>query len=567
VLSDHGAVFPHPKLLSEKMPRLAALSLVFALFTATAATSATVYSTPMPSGFSPTSGPPGTIITIPGKGFTGLTQVWIGAAHDAGVHVVSDTLLKVTVPSDATTAHLGFINPQFSHFTSVNFTVTKATAPSPTPVPAPTAGATTISGAVTGSAGTSVVLTGQATKTAAVSSSGGYSFAGVANGAYTVAPAVAGHVFTPNSVAAKVTGTPVSNLNFAGTATSAPTYKISGTMSGAATSGVTMTLNGSNVGSAATDLGGNYTFSGLSNGTYSVSAALPGHSFSTTRIITIGSVDSVGANFSSAVAPSTAITVAAVDPLPQATVGKAYSTTVLQAIAGGKGTYHYQAGTFATGTPPIGMVLNNNGTLTGTPQKAGKYSFELCAADTYSNLAANCAATTITVAAASGTTPPPPPPPPPVSGTSWVYYNGVFDWPGDYSFVASPNYADTSGAPLSGPHDVKVTLTGAWGGWLPYAKNWSFNSSGYTKLTFALKPTVANQKWYVYFVKVGDIPVGISVDASKYGPAPVVGKWATYTVPLADLGVLGTTIYKFCIQDQTGLSNNTWYVDNVGFEP
>jgi hypothetical protein len=554
------------------MPRRTALYFVFALFTATAAMSAT-YPTPMPSGFSPTSGPPGTIITVPGKGFTGLTQVWIGAAHDASVHIVSDTLVKVTVPNDATTAHLGFINPQNSHFTSVLFTVTKSATPTPTPVP--TAGSTTISGAVAGSTGASVVLTGQSTKTAAVNSSGAYSFTGVANGSYTVAPAVAGHVFTPASVAAKVAGAPVSNVNFAGTATSAPTYKISGTVTGAAMSGAIMTLSGANVGSVATDLGGNYTFSGLSKGTYSVSGALPGHSFSNTRTVTLGTVDSAGNNFSSATAPSTAIVVTAVNPLPQATVGKAYSTTVLKTIAGGRGTYHYQAGTFATGTPPLGMILNNNGTLTGTPQKAGKYSFQLCTTDTYSDLPATCAATAITVAAASATTPPPPPPPTPtptptptpVAGTSWVYYNGVFDWPGDYSFVASPNYADTSGAPLSGPHDIKVTLTSAWGGWLPYAKNWSFNSAGYTKLTFALKPTVANQKWTIYFVKVGDIPVGISVDASKYGPAPVVGKWATYTVPLSDLGVLGTMIYKFCIQDQTGLSNVSWYVDNVGFEP
>jgi hypothetical protein len=545
------------------MPRRTALSYVFALFAATSAMSAAALTTPMPSGFSPSSGPPGTIITIPGTGFTGLTQVWIGGAHDASVHIVSDTLIKVTVPSDATTAHLGFINPQYSHFTSATFTVTKATAPTPVP----TVGTTTISGAVSGATGASVVLTGQSTKVAAVSSSGGYSIAGIANGSYTVAPAVAGHVFTPTSVAARITGAPVSNVNFAGSATSAPTYKISGTMSGAAMSGAIMTLNGTNVGSVATDLGGNYSFSGLSKGTYSVSAAVPGHSFSNTRVITIGSADSVGDNFSSATAPSAAIVVTAADPLPEATVGKAYSTTVLKTVAGGRGTYHYQAGTFATGTPPIGMILNNNGTLTGTPQKAGTYSFHLCAADTYSDLAATCAATKITVVAASGTTPTPTPTPTPVAGTSWVYYNGVFDWPGDYSFVASPNYADTSGAPLSGPHDIKVTLTSAWGGWLPYALNWSFNSKGYTKLTFALKPTVANQKWNLYFVKVGDIPVGISVDPSKYGPAPVVGKWATYTVPLSDLGVLGTMIYKFCIQDQTGLSNVAWYVDNVGFEP
>jgi hypothetical protein len=159
------------------------------------------------------------------------------------------------------------------------------------------------------------------------------------------------------------------------------------------------------------------------------------------------------------------------------------------------------------------------------------------------------------------------PPPPPATGTSWVYYNGLFDWPGDYSFVAKADYQDTTGQPLSGKADIKVTLQAAYGGWLPYAQNWSFNSAPYTKLTFALKPTVANQSWSVYFVKVGDIPVGISIDVANYGPAPVAGKWNTYTVPLVDLGVLGTTIYKFAIQDKTGLSNNTWYVDNVGFAP
>ena len=67
--------------------------------------------------------------------------------------------------------------------------------------------------------------------------------------------------------------------------------------------------------------------------------------------------------------------------------------------------------------------------------------------------------------------------------------------------------------------------------------------------------------------KVGDVPVGIYLNVTDYGPAPVPGKWATYTVPLSDLGVLGTSIYKFCIQDQSGLSSNTWYIDNVGFAP
>jgi hypothetical protein len=148
-----------------------------------------------------------------------------------------------------------------------------------------------------------------------------------------------------------------------------------------------------------------------------------------------------------------------------------------------------------------------------------------------------------------------------------VYYNGTYDWPLDYSFDVNVNYADTSGAPLSGAYDIKVSLTSAWGGWLPVAQNWDFNSAPYTKLTFALKPTVENQQWDVYFVRVGDVPVGIYIDPTQYGPAPVVGQWATYTIPLSVLGVQGDPIYKFCIHDETGLSNNVWYVDNVGFAP
>src|SRR5207248_10068914 len=124
--------------------------------------------------------------------------------------------------------------------------------------------------------------------------------------------------------------------------------------------------------------------------------------------------DSVVNTVSSATAPSTASVVTAVNPLPGATVGKVYTTTVLKTVAGGRGSYHYQSGTFASGTPPIGMILTNTGTLTGTPQKAGKYSFQLCTTDTYSDLPAACAATSITVAAATTT---PAPTPTPVAGT------------------------------------------------------------------------------------------------------------------------------------------------------
>jgi len=599
--------------------------------------------------------------------------------------------------------------------------------------PSGSSAAYTISGAVSGAAATTVKLMGATANTTITSSSGSFSFSGINSGKYTIAPSRTGYVFNPVSRAAIVQSASVNDVGFSAKSSTALTYTISGTVSGSIASGVMITLNGVNVGSAVTDLGGNYTFSGLASGTYTLSASLDGYAFSRPLVVSLGTTDSASNDFTSSTSAGANISFTQVNTLPQATVGLAYSSSVVASVTGGTEPYYYQTAGLSAGTPPLGMVLNPNGNLTGTPTIPGKYDFSVCAIDstgetssceptsitvvtagtpvppsaptatlaaskttivsgTSSTLtwssknASTCSASgawtgvkatsgtqsvsptstttytltcsgtggsshasSVTITVDSPTTPPAAPTatlganpatitsgnnstltwssnnassctasggwtgtkgtngtqsvsptstttytiactsssgtaqtsvkinvnpadagtttPPPAPGTSWVYYNGQFDWPGDYSFQASANYKDSSGAPLSGAYDVKVTLNSAWGGWLPYAQNWDFNSQPYTKLTVALKPTVANQVWHIYFVKVGDIPVGVYIDPAKYGPAPVAGKWATYTIPLADLGVLGTSIYKFCIQDQTGLSNNTWYVDNVGFAP
>jgi hypothetical protein len=535
--------------------------------TVSAQASGTNYPNPEIYGFSPTSGPPGTVITVNGSGFTGLSAAWIGSGQDSKISVVSDAVVMVTVPKDATTAHLGLLNPQKSVFSPITFTVTTAAAPAPV---SPTG--TVISGQVSGVTNVSVQLTGKAISFSSTNTSGNYRFAQVSNGLYTLAPTHPGYIFSPSSLAVTVNGASVSGSNFTAEATSATTYGITGTVNGAA-AGVIVTLNGANVGSAATDDSGNYGFFGLTSGTYTVSASLDGYTFSQAKTIVLGIVDSTGNNFTAMATPANSkVQLKSYMPMTQATVGQHYSKSLVDTVSGGTPPYHYQSAPLANGFPPVGMIVNPNGTLAGTPKSSGSTNFNICAIDSVGNKTASCAPASITSVTATASSPPTPAPSPtptpaPASGTSWVYYDGVFEWPGDYSFVATPDYQDTSGEPLSGPYDIKVTITSAWGGWLPYALNWNFNSAPYTKLTFALKPTVENQQWNVYFVKVGDVPVGIYIDPTQYGPAPVVGQWATYTIPLSVLGVQGDPIYKFCIHDETGLSNNVWYVDNVGFEP
>ena len=61
------------------------------------------------------------------------------------------------------------------------------------------------------------------------------------------------------------------------------TYVISGTVSingGGTLAGVTVTLSGASTGTATTDASGNYTLSGLANGSYTISPSLTGYTFS-----------------------------------------------------------------------------------------------------------------------------------------------------------------------------------------------------------------------------------------------------------------------------------------------
>ncbi len=694
--------------------------------------------------------------------------------------------------------------------------VTSSTSSTATTAAGTSGAATTfsLSGVITGFTAATVTTSGTASTTSTTDASGNFNFASLTAGSYTVTPLQSGYVYTPVSRAEILTTQSISDVVFNATATSAVTYSISGTVSGPVMAGVTMTLNGMNVGSAVTDLSGNYTFAGLVGGTYTVNASRSGYTFTAPLIVTLGSADSAGNDFTSSAQTTGAISFAAVATLPQATVGIPYQASAVASIGGGISPYHYQSGELDDGTPPLGMIVNPNGTVTGTATVPGVYDFTVCAVDAAGETS-TCEPTALTVVAAPIATPTPVPtpvpptapatvtltaspasiaagahatlswssanattctasggwngtqatsgsalvtptssttyaltctgtesvgkaqvlvtvaaatpvtptvtlsassatltagssatlkwssknaelctasggwsgnkgtsgsatvaptstttydltctasgggsalaatkitvnapvstPPPSVTlaanpntikaggastltwtsknadsctagsgwsgaqadsgtktvsptattaysvscsgaggttkasttvavttatatGTSWVYYDGSFDWPGDFDFSAVANYSDSSGGPLSGAHDIQMT-SAPYGGWLPYAQNWDFNSAPYTKLTFALKPTRAGQTWQVYFVKVGDKPVGIAIDVSKYGPTPVAGQWGTYTIPLEVLGVLGQPIYKFAIQDQSGASGNVWYIDNVGFVP
>ncbi len=165
-----------------------------------------------------------------------------------------------------------------------------------------------ISGAISPAAsgsGVTVTLAGAASATTTANSSGAYSFTGLANGSYTITASKSGFTFTPSSLSVTVSGANVIGENFTA---SAITYSISGTISTAANgSGATLTLSGASTATTTANTSGSYSFTGLANGSYTITASKSGFTFSPSSLqVTVNGANVTGENFTaSAVSPTT----------------------------------------------------------------------------------------------------------------------------------------------------------------------------------------------------------------------------------------------------------------------
>ena len=161
-------------------------------------------------------------------------------------------------------------------------------------------GTHSISGTIsptTGGSGATVTLSGAANATTIADGAGNYNFTGLANGNYAVTPSRTGYTFSPTTQTVTVNGANVTGLNFA--ATAVQTFSISGTISPAAGgSGAAVTLTGAAGANTTANSSGNYTFSGLANGAYTVTPSNAGYSFTpVNQSVTINGTNVSAVNF------------------------------------------------------------------------------------------------------------------------------------------------------------------------------------------------------------------------------------------------------------------------------
>jgi hypothetical protein len=152
-----------------------------------------------------------------------------------------------------------------------------------------------LSGTVSGASDVTITLTGP--QGGSTVTSGAFSFASLVPGTYTVEPSKPGYIFTPPSVTIEITSADVAGVDFAGALI---TYSIRGTVSGDVAAGVTVGLGGEASATTTTGADGTYVFSGLTNGSYTVTPTLFGHDFSPASIaVTVSGADVAGRDFTS----------------------------------------------------------------------------------------------------------------------------------------------------------------------------------------------------------------------------------------------------------------------------
>ena len=231
----------------------------------------------------------GVTITLSGAGTATTTTAANGSytfsGLAAGNYTVTPSLTGYTFGPTATAVTINS-----SDVTGTNFT-------SNTVVAASYSISGTVSGAV--ASGVTITLSGAGTGTTTTAANGTYTFSGLAAGNYTVTPSLSGYTFSPTATAVAISTANVTGQNFTSSAVVVPTYSISGTVSGAWVSGVTVTLSGAHAAVTSTDSSGNYGFSGLAAGNYTVTPSLNGYTFTPSSLgVSLTNASVTGQNFS-----------------------------------------------------------------------------------------------------------------------------------------------------------------------------------------------------------------------------------------------------------------------------
>ncbi len=221
--------------------------------------------------------------------------------------------------------------------------------------PTPPAVTHAISGTITGATSVTVTLSGASSTSTTTAAAGTYAFTGLANGSYTVTPSKPGYAFAPLATAVTVNGADQANKDFTATAAAA-TYTVSGAVTGATQDGVTITISlaSAPIGTVNTAGGGVFSFSGVANGAYVLTAAKAGYTFAPLTIdVTVAGANRPGQDFVATAIPYTISGHIA----GAALVSVSHGTSSTITDASGNYTFTTTAGTYVVTPSKLGYTF------------------------------------------------------------------------------------------------------------------------------------------------------------------------------------------------------------------
>jgi acid phosphatase len=294
---------------------------------------ASIYVNSMAEFFGPRTIPPGVISgqvtdSSTGAALAGATVGYSGGSvttDGSGNYTLSNVApgtYTVTASAAGHTSRSSMVSVTSGNTTTLNFQLTPN-------VPGAITGQVTDSSTGVAIVGATVSYSGGSTTT---DSSGNYTLNNVAPGTYTVTASATGYTGLSSTVSVTSGNTATLNFQLNPLPTNVPGTilgRVTNISTGGAVSGATVSFSG---GSATSDSSGNYTFSGVTPGTYSVTASHTGF-FPVTHAAVLGSGATVTLNFAMATGGKIAGTVtnssgAAISGAAVTLTGGSINTTV-----------------------------------------------------------------------------------------------------------------------------------------------------------------------------------------------------------------------------------------------
>ncbi len=131
----------------------------------------------------------------------------------------------------------------------------------------------------------------------------------------------------------------------------------------------------------------------------------------------------------------------------------------------------------------------------------------------------------------------------------------------NWSWNSNVNFGLTSPV-YQGSSAVSFTPTSGYGGFYIHSDQ-GIDTTPYQSLTFAARTSGDGQTYSIGVYDSNNQLLHPAIALDGYGGQPVSSSWKVYTIPLQDLNANGKTIKGIMLQDTTGKTQQTLYIDQI----